>query len=134
MNSNMKTNFWGKSLEVKPLGLQHVRLHLGATTEHYTIERVSSSVNNLIFGEMYVEHTGTMTIRNLARNETCLVEFKKRGWSGKGACEVDGYVIADSNPKEKRGRIFGKWTESLSIQMPGQTSEELIWKANPMPP
>jgi hypothetical protein len=21
MNSNMKTNFWGKSLEVKPLGL-----------------------------------------------------------------------------------------------------------------
>jgi len=39
--------------------------------EHYIVERVSSSVNNLIFGEMYVEHTGVMTVKNLSNGDTC---------------------------------------------------------------
>lgn len=135
----MKTNFWGKSLEVKPLGLQHVRLHITQEdgevfSEHYIIERVSSNVNNLIFGEMYVEHTGIMTVRNLTLKETCQIEFKKRGWNGKGACEVDGQAFSDTNPKEKKGRIFGKWVDSLFIQMPGSTQEEMIWKGHANPP
>jgi hypothetical protein len=60
---------------------------------------------------MYVEHTGVMTVRNLTRKERCQVEFKKRGWSGKGACEIDGQCFSDDNPKDKKGRIFGKWTD-----------------------
>lgn len=63
MNTSMKTNFWGKSLEIKPIGFQNVKLK--TTNEHFTIERPSSSVNNLIFGEMYVEHSGVMTVRNV---------------------------------------------------------------------
>ena len=62
MNTNMKTTFWGKSLEVKPLGLQHI--HLKSTDEHFTIERPTSTVQNLIFGEMYVEHIGMMKVVN----------------------------------------------------------------------
>ena len=42
MNSNMKTSFWGKSLEVKALGYQNVRFK--HTKEHFTIDRPSSSV------------------------------------------------------------------------------------------
>jgi oxysterol-binding protein-related protein 1/2 len=59
-------------------------------SEHYIIERVNSSVNNLIFGEMYVEHHGTMIVKNLNNGDQCAVEFKKRGWSGKGMHEVEG--------------------------------------------
>lgn len=74
MNTNMKTQFWGKSLEVKPLGYQHVRLHVPQANgtkkaEHYIVERVNSSVNNLIFGEMYVEHHGTMVVKNLSNGD-----------------------------------------------------------------
>jgi Oxysterol-binding protein len=138
MNSNMKTNFWGKSLEVKPLGLQHVRLVLGQNpdgtkiTEHYTIERVNSTVNNLIFGEMYVEHVGTMTVRNVTNGNVCLVEFKKRGWTGKGAYEIEGHAYESGNTKDKKARLFGKWIESMSINY--QDREEVIWVANPLPP
>lgn len=69
MTQNLKTQFWGKSLEVKPLGYQHVWLKVPQEDgtikrEHYTIERMNSAVNNLIFGEMYVEHYGTLTVRN----------------------------------------------------------------------
>ncbi|TNV71218.1 hypothetical protein FGO68_gene15187 [Halteria grandinella] len=138
MNTNMKTQFWGKSLEVKPLGYQHVRLHVpmpdgSKKVEHYIVERVSSSVNNLIFGEMYVEHTGVMTVKNLSNGDTCQVEFKKRGWSGKGAYEVEGSAFNAANPSVKQAKIWGKWTETLSIQFQGQP-EELIWTANPLPP
>ena len=90
MNSYMKTQFWGKSLEVKPMGLINVRLK--STNEHITIDRPNSSVNNLIFGDMYVEHYGKMVVKNFGTNDFCEIEFKKRGWSGKNAFEVDGYV------------------------------------------
>jgi len=136
MNTSMKTTFWGKSLEVKPLGFQHVRIRFGdlKSTEHYVIERPNSSVNNLIFGEMYVEHFGPMFIKNMQTGDICNVEFKKRGWSGKGAYEVEGFTYNKSNPKDKKGRIWGKWTESLSIQVPGSSEEKVIWKAHPLPP
>lgn len=112
MNTNMKTNFWGKSLEIKPFGYQNVRLK--STGEHFIVERPNSSVNNLIFGEMYVEHFGVMTVKNLTNGDTCEVEFKKRGWNGKGAYEVEGTALQAG--KTKRYTIFGKWHESLSIK------------------
>jgi len=122
-----------------------VRLILGTNpsdgtkiTEHYSIERVNSSVNNLIFGEMYVEHSGTMTVRNKSLNEVCFVDFKKRGWGNKGAFEVEGFAYNQNNMKEKKGRISGKWTESLAIRIYNgteqQQQDQVIWTANPMPP
>jgi hypothetical protein len=60
---------------------------------------------------MYVEHVGVMNVKNLTRNEVCMVEFKKRGWSGKGAHEVEGYAISMNNPKDKRATIRGRWTD-----------------------
>lgn len=107
MNTNMKTSFWGKSLEIKPLGLIHVRLK--TTNEHFVIERPNSSANNLIFGELYIDHHGQMTTRNLHTGDTSKVDFKKRGWSGKDAYAVDGYAL--KNGIQKKFRIFGKWID-----------------------
>lgn len=58
---------------------------------------------------MYIEHVGTMTVRNFATGDICEVEFKKRGWGGKNINEVEGYAI--NSKKEKKWRISGKWTE-----------------------
>lgn len=62
---------------------------------------------------MYVEHYGILTVKNLMTGEYVEIEFKRRGWSGKGAFEVEGYAY-DIN-KEKRYKVWGKWTEFLSI-------------------
>jgi hypothetical protein len=107
MNTNMKTTFWGKSLEIKPFGYQHVRLK--TTNEHFIIERPNSSVNNLIFGEIYVEHHGLMTSKNLKTGDVCSMDFKKRGWSGKGAYEIEGFALLKG--KDKKFKIYGKWNE-----------------------
>jgi len=53
MNTNMKNKFTGRCLDVKPLGLMHVKLKNHG--EHYTIERPNSVVKNLIMGTTYVE-------------------------------------------------------------------------------
>lgn len=81
---------------------------------------------------MYVEHIGMMTIKNLKTGDTCTVEFKKKGWSGKSAFEVEGWVM--SKQKDKKYRIFGKWTESITIQNYETGKEEVIWTAPPLPP
>lgn len=50
----MKTAFWGKSMEVKPIGYQNIRLL--TTDEHFSIDRPVTAVYNIIFGDMYIEH------------------------------------------------------------------------------
>lgn len=72
MNTSMKSQFWGKSMEVKPLGLIHTVLK-GFNGEHYTIERPSSYAQNIIFGNMYIEHVGTLTVRNHMTGHYCEV-------------------------------------------------------------
>ena|ERR1700733_13537956 len=109
-----------------------MNFRLKATNEHITIERPNSSVNNLIFGDMYIEHQGKMTSKNYGTGDYCEVEFKKRGWSGKNAFEIEGVVY--SVTKEKRYRLSGKWTEYLDIKNLLTGEEERIWEANPMPP
>lgn len=62
-----------------------MHIKLKTTNEHFSIERNNTSVNNLIFGEMYVEHFGKMEIKNHQTGEYCIIDFKKRGWGGKNA-------------------------------------------------
>lgn len=54
-----------------------------------------------------------MTAKNLQTGDVCITEFKKRGWGGKGAYEVEGYAML--NGVEKKYKIFGKWIQSLTI-------------------
>lgn len=61
----------------------------------------------------------------------CEVEFKKRGWSGKGAYDIEGFAF--DYKKEKKFKIWGKWTESLFIKNLETGKEEKIWEAFPMP-
>jgi hypothetical protein len=42
---------------------------------------------------MYAEIVGIMTVRNHKTQETCEIEFKKRGWSGKNAFEFEGFCF-----------------------------------------
>ena len=53
------------------------------------------------------------------------MDFKKRGWSAKNAHEVEGYVYTPK--KEKKFKIWGKWSESLMIQNLATGEEEKIW-------
>ncbi|CAG8618226.1 5069_t:CDS:2 [Acaulospora morrowiae] len=130
---DVKSKFWGKSFEVLPQGVSHVNLKIpkdrwpndangspeefiaqgnpGAFSEHYSWKKVTTCVNNLIVGTPWIDHYGDMVIINHITGDKCVLTFKARGWRGKDAFEIRGYV-KDSNDKEI-WEIAGRWNERL---------------------
>lgn len=130
---DVKSKFWGKSFEILPQGVSHVNLKVpkeywpenvdgtpesfaatgnpNAFSEHYSWKKVTTCVNNLILGTPWIDHYGDMVITNHLTGDTCVLTFKARGWRGKDAFEIRGYV-KDSNNNEV-WEIAGKWNERL---------------------
>ncbi|CAG8535573.1 1697_t:CDS:10, partial [Acaulospora colombiana] len=130
---DMKSKFWGKSFEILPQGVSHVNLKVpqdhwprhvegspeefaargnpNAFAEHYSWKKVTTCVNNLIVGSPWIDHYGDMVILNHLTGDKCVLTFKARGWRGKDAFEIRGY-IKDHNDKEI-WEIAGRWNERL---------------------
>uniref|UniRef100_A0A3B4WV38 Oxysterol-binding protein n=1 Tax=Seriola lalandi dorsalis TaxID=1841481 RepID=A0A3B4WV38_SERLL len=123
-----KNKFWGKSMEIVPMGTTHVTLP--AFGDHYEWNKVTSCIHNILSGQRWIEHYGEMSIKNINSDACqCKVTFvKARSWSST-VNEIEG-VVTDSNGKVVHS-IFGKWHESVFKGDP--PSATCIWRANPMP-
>ncbi|KAJ3160844.1 hypothetical protein HDU86_008204 [Geranomyces michiganensis] len=159
---SVKSKFWGKSLEIHPLGLCHVRLPVykpGSSdiveTEHYSWKKVTTVVNNVIVGKLWMDHYGDMIVKNWRTGEECIVTFKPKptgGWFGmsggskgsKGKPEEEdngggeiGGVVKDAKGVvryELRGRWDGQVVADPVNRGGGRGSPLPLWKRNPMPP
>ncbi|XP_030003865.1 oxysterol-binding protein-related protein 3-like isoform X2 [Sphaeramia orbicularis] len=123
-----KNKFWGKSMEIVPMGTTH--LTLPAFGDHYEWNKVTSCIHNILSGQRWIEHYGEMAIKNLSSDGCqCKVTFvKAKSWSST-VNEIEG-VITDSRGKVVHS-IFGKWNEAVFQGDP--PSATCIWRANPMP-
>jgi hypothetical protein len=137
-----KSKFLGKSFEIRPVGVAHVKLRLpnewapsypasstpGMVEEHYSWTKVTTSISNFIFGSPIIDHIGDMVITNHRTGEVCTLTFKPRGWRGSGASEIKGKVV------DKDGRehwdIAGKWSSQLVARRVGAGSGDLAPDAN----
>ena len=108
--SFVKSHFRGRSLDVVPEGNCH--LLLKATGEHYSWRKPRSSVQNILFGKMFIEHTGMMHVINHGTRESCLVEFKNGHSSGR-------YRRSSSS-----GRLTSNSSESNSSMGEGRSQGE----------
>ncbi|KAJ8783226.1 hypothetical protein J1605_009834 [Eschrichtius robustus] len=123
-----KNKFWGKSMEIVPIGTTHVTLP--AFGDHFEWNKVTSCIHNILSGQRWIEHYGEIVIKNLNDDSChCKVNFIKAKYWSTNAHEIEGTVF------DKRGkavhRLFGKWHES--IYCGGSSSSTCIWRANPMP-
>ncbi|KAA0710252.1 Oxysterol-binding protein-related protein 3 [Triplophysa tibetana] len=125
-----KNKFWGKSMEIVPMGVSH--LELPGFGDHYEWSKVTSCIHNILSGQRWIEHYGEMSIKHTTTTgdvSHCKVTFLKSRSGGSNANEVEG-VVTDSE-----GRVihclFGKWNEALYLGKP--PSATCIWRANPMP-
>uniref|UniRef100_A0A671XZ31 Oxysterol-binding protein n=1 Tax=Sparus aurata TaxID=8175 RepID=A0A671XZ31_SPAAU len=123
-----KNKFWGKSMEIVPMGTTHVTLP--AFGDHYEWNKVTSCIHNILSGQRWIEHYGEMSIKNINSNDCqCKITFvKAKSWSST-VNEIEG-VVTDSKGKVVHS-IFGKWHESVFQGDP--PSATCIWRANPMP-
>ncbi|CAA7266632.1 unnamed protein product [Cyclocybe aegerita] len=120
-----KTKFWGKSLEIIPLGTN--RLKIG--TDVYVWKKPSSFVRNLMVGTKYLEHCGKMTIENTATDLRCVVDFKQNGYWGPTNV-VSGTI--HSAEGDVAAQLEGKWDDQVS-QMLDASTFHVLWKIAQFP-
>ncbi|KAK2720637.1 oxysterol-binding protein 1-like isoform X2 [Artemia franciscana] len=70
---SMTSSFKGKYLQVKPLGMTH--LTFLSSGNHYTWRKVTTNVNNIILGKLWVDHHGDMEIVNHKTGDKCALKF-----------------------------------------------------------
>ncbi|XP_064895769.1 oxysterol-binding protein-related protein 7 isoform X7 [Columba livia] len=122
-----KNKFWGKSLEIVPVGT--VNVQLPRTGDHFEWNKVTTCIHNVLSGPRWIEHYGEVLIRNTRdASYHCKITFCKARYWGAGANEVQGAVLSRSGAVVER--LAGKWHEGLHR---GPPPGQCIWRANPMP-
>ncbi|KAJ6509279.1 oxysterol binding protein [Mycena vitilis] len=120
-----KTKFWGKSLEVIPLGTTYLKIG----DDQFEWKKPSSFMRNLMVGTKYLEHVGKMTIENTHTHARCVVEFKPSGYWG-ASNVVSGTLHSPSG--DVVTQLEGKWDEQMSQTLDGSTFR-ILWKISPYP-
>jgi len=147
--SAVKSKFYGKSFDINPLGTWFLKLRpTNGHEELFTWKKVTTSVVGIITGSPTVDNYGPMEIKNWTTGETCLLDFKPRGWKASSAYQVAGKVAsADGTTRWSLGgrwndKIFARLTPGYEANLEGlvgsrtkkdETSAFLIWQANPRP-
>ncbi|XP_068425504.1 oxysterol-binding protein-related protein 3 isoform X2 [Clinocottus analis] len=123
-----KNKFWGKSMEIIPVGTTHVTLP--GFGDHYEWNKVTSCIHNILSGQRWIEHYGEISIRNSSSDICqCKITFVKAKYWNSSVNEVEG-AITDNKGKVVH-RLFGKWQEAIFCGDP--PSATCIWRANAMP-
>ncbi|KAI0307052.1 Oxysterol-binding protein-domain-containing protein [Multifurca ochricompacta] len=138
MQVDAQNKFTGKSFEIRPTGVANVDILLPAewgptypklknkymdserAVEHYSWKKVTTNVSGFILGSSTIDHYGDMIITNHRTKDHCLLTFKPRGWRGKDAFEISGYVAdAAGNVAYE---IAGRWNSQLIMRPVGTGS------------
>lgn len=123
-----KNKFWGKSMEIVPVGTTHVILP--GCGDHYEWNKVTSCIHNILSGQRWIEHYGEISIRNSSSDICqCKITFIKAKYWNSSVNEVEG-TITDNKGKVVH-QLFGKWQEAVFCGDP--PSATCIWRASAMP-
>uniref|UniRef100_T1JEI6 Oxysterol-binding protein n=1 Tax=Strigamia maritima TaxID=126957 RepID=T1JEI6_STRMM len=121
----IKTTFWGKSMEIQPIG--SVNLILTKTKSKYKWNKVTTCIHNLFSGQRWVDQYGELCITNGVAN--CKLVFVKSSYWSNKKHEVRGTIT------NKQGKIihhlFGHWNEGLYCGV--SPSARCIWRPGVMP-
>lgn len=140
-DADVKSRFWGRSIELKPEGVLRLTFTDNGGTNNggddvYAWNKVTTSINNLILGKIYVDHGGIMRIRNLSPNGlTARVRFKETSMLfDKDPRQVRGYFERNSDGKKlERPFVYGHWDDAVLAELEnGKTIE--LWRKAPPPP
>ncbi|PAN33675.1 hypothetical protein PAHAL_6G037300 [Panicum hallii] len=106
-DSNLKSKFWGQSIQVEPVGILTVEFDDG---EIFQWNKVTTTIHNLILGKLYCSHHGTMHIKG-NRQYSCKLKFKEPSLLDRNPHLVQGFV--EDNDGNKASFLIGKWDESM---------------------
>ncbi|GJM91416.1 hypothetical protein PR202_ga07781 [Eleusine coracana subsp. coracana] len=135
-DSNLKSKFWGQSIQLDPTGVLTIEFDDGET---FQWSKVTTTINNLIIGRVYCHHHGIMNISG-NKQYSCKLTFKEQSFLDRNPRQVQG-VVKDSNGT-KVATLVGKWDESMHCIIGDSASKvssngshhgagaTLLWKKN----
>jgi len=137
----VKSKFWGKSMEVVPVG-SPVYIGFPQLGELYSFNKVTTIMKNVIAGTKYLEHVGELKITcsqleapgqpSLTQPNSVTLNFKESGYFSSSKNEVSGSVI-DAKGKELV-KLSGRWDERMYRAAPATPDQlEVVWKAAEWP-
>lgn len=122
-----KSKFLGRTFEIRPTGIAHANIKVpkewtGRTTEtavndrelvkeHFSWNKVITSVSGFIVGQPTIDHYGQMNVVNHATGDKCILEFVPPSWRSSSNREVRGKVISAAGKEE--WEIAGRWGTQL---------------------
>ncbi|KAM7464697.1 hypothetical protein LguiA_032818 [Lonicera macranthoides] len=107
-DSNLKGKFWGRSIQLDPVGVLTLQFEDGET---FQWSKVTTSIYNIILGKIYCDHYGTMRIKG-SGNYSCKIKFKEQSIIDRNPHQVHGFV-QDNRTGEKVAMLLGKWDEAM---------------------
>eukprot|EP00892_Ulva_mutabilis_P011780 jgi/Ulvmu1/8975/UM005_0066.1 len=123
----VKSKFWGRCIELKPVAYIQLRFDDG---EVMTWNKVTSTINNLILGKIYLEHSGTMRVQSNVHNKEVHVKFKDSGSMFGGSKRLVSGSMYEQNKEVPGYRLSGVWSEYLT----NDSTSERLWEAAPAAP
>jgi len=121
LDFRFKNKFWGKSIEITPLGKCYLKFEDGAT---YSWTKVTSCIHNIISGQKYVEKTGDCVVEG-PDGLYAKFTFQKAGWISGSRNEVVGEIRKKDGTKVRS--LFGKWDEGLYVGEKRETAKN-VWR------
>ncbi|XP_031476243.1 oxysterol-binding protein-related protein 1D isoform X1 [Nymphaea colorata] len=107
-DSNLKGKFWGRSIQLDPIGVLTLQFDDGET---FQWSKVTTSIYNIIIGKIYCDHYGTMRIKG-SGNYSCKLKFKEQSIIDRNPHQVQGFV-QDNRTGQKVAMLVGKWDEAM---------------------
>lgn len=107
-DSNIKGKFWGRSIQLDPVGVLTLQFEDGDT---FQWSKVTTSIYNIILGKLYCDHYGTMRIKG-SDKYSCKLKFKEQSIIDRNPHQVHGFV-QDNRTGEKVAMLVGKWDEAM---------------------
>ncbi|KAJ4766240.1 Oxysterol-binding protein-related protein 1D [Rhynchospora pubera] len=107
-DSNLKGKFWGRSIQLDPIGILTLQFDDGET---FQWSKVTTSIYNIIIGKIYCDHYGTMRIKGSGQY-SCKLKFKEQSIIDRNPHQVHGFV-QDNRTGEKVAMLIGKWDEAM---------------------
>ncbi|KAL0913054.1 hypothetical protein M5K25_016485 [Dendrobium thyrsiflorum] len=136
-DSNLKSKFWGQSIQLDPVGVLTLEFDDGET---FQWSKVTTTIYNIILGKVYCDHHGTMNIHGNCQY-SCKLKFKDHTLLDRNSRQVQGFV--EDVTGVKVATLLGKWDDHMHYVNGYDASKikvsvvprdaSLLWKKNDPP-
>ncbi|CAB3401964.1 unnamed protein product [Caenorhabditis bovis] len=140
----MTSRFRGKYLSVIPVGYTHV--HFPGTPNHYSYQKITTTVHNIIVGTLWIDNHGDMVITNHGTKEKCVLRFIPHSYFSRetprkvygivqNAQGVPVFVVQGTWDKYIDMYRVANWngnTEKPKVDV-DEASVKRIWTVTPLP-